>query len=348
MNLTRREVLERGVMGLGAWLARATESRPAVTGRRVLTVTGSVDSSELGITLMHEHVLVDFIGAGEVSKSRYDSDEAYEVILPHLREVQLQGCQTLVECTPAYIGRDPALLKRLSRVSGLRIITNTGYYGAAEDKYVPDHAHTETAEELSDRWVREFEKGIEGTGVRPGLMKIGVDKGPLSEIDAKLVRAAALTHLRTGLTIASHTGDGVAAMAQLKLLQEMGVGPSAFIWVHAQTESDSEFHYRAAKAGAWVEFDGVHNDSLDRHLALVQSMIQKGYLRRTLISQDAGWYHVGEQRGGAYRGYDVLFTHFLPALRRRSVSEKQIRTLTQVNPQRALGIQIRKSSKKSK
>ena len=110
------------------------------------------------------------------------------------------------------------LLKRLSEASGLHILTNTGYYGAANDKHVPAFAFTETAEQLAARWIREAERGIDGTGIQPAFMKIGVDEAPLSEIDTKLVRAAAITHLRTGLPIASHTSTGTAALEQLDLL----------------------------------------------------------------------------------------------------------------------------------
>jgi phosphotriesterase-related protein len=139
----------------------------------------------------------------------------------------------MVECTPAFLGRDAKLLKRLATASGLHIITNTGFYGAANDKYVPALAREESVQQLADRWIREFREGIDGTSIRPGIIKIGVDAGPLSEIDAKLVRAAAKTHLQTGLTIASHTGDGVAALEELEILKQEGVHPSALIWVHA-------------------------------------------------------------------------------------------------------------------
>ena len=114
----------------------------------------------------------------------------------------------------AYIGRDAWLLQRLSRAAGINVVTTTGYYGAAKDKFVPAHAYRESPEQLAARWTREFVNGIDGTNIKPGIIKIGVDSGPLSAIDAKIVRAAALTHLLTGLTICSHTGDGTAAFEQ--------------------------------------------------------------------------------------------------------------------------------------
>ena len=91
-------------------------------------------------------------------------------------------------------------------------MTNTGYYGAADDKFVPAHAYVETAGQLADRFIAESRDGIEGTGIRPGFLKVGVDRGQLSSIDRKLVVAAARCHLTTGLTIAAHTGDATAAL----------------------------------------------------------------------------------------------------------------------------------------
>ena len=267
--------------------------------------------------------------------------------MPHLKALRAAGCRTLVECTPAFLGRDPNLLKRLAGASGLHVVTNTGFYGAANDKYVPAIARQETAEQLAVRWTREFQEGIDGTGIRPGIIKIGVDSGPLSEIDAKLVRAAAKTHLQTGLIIASHTGNGVAALEELEILKEEGVHPGAFIWVHAQTEGDGQFHRKAAQQGAWVEFDGISESSTDKHLQLVKGMIEQGFSDRLLISQDAGWYHVGEPKGGTFRPYTLVFENFIPLLRRSGVTPEHIRSLLIDNPRQALTLKIRKLDRTS-
>src|SRR6187431_2815389 len=173
-----------------AGLAALALTRPVTAARgrrRAVTVRGPVDASDLRITLVHEHVLVDFVGAAEVGRHRYDADEAFRVALPHLRALKERGATTLVECTPAWLGRDPRLLVRLSAASGLHIVTNTGYYGAGQDKYVPAHAYEESAAELAARWTMESRDGIEATGVRPGFLKTGVDSGSLSEIDRKLI-----------------------------------------------------------------------------------------------------------------------------------------------------------------
>lgn len=311
-------------------------------GRPLHSVRGRLDTLDLGLSLVHEHVLVDFIGADQVSRDRYDADEVFEQVLPQLTALRERGCRTLFEATPAYLGRDPLLLKRLSEASGLQLITNTGYYGAAGDRYVPAHAYRESARKLAARWTKELEDGIEGSGVRPGFLKIGVDSGRLSEIDRKLVKAGALCHLDTGLTIAVHTGDGRAALDILDTLGEQGVAPEAYVWVHAQSESDRPTHDWVARQGAWVELDGVRPGRLQLHVEAVMDLVRRGHLDRLLVSQDAGWYHVGEAGDGNYRPHTFLFDRFVPALKERGLTGEQIETLLVSNPARAFGLRVQR------
>jgi len=341
VKMPRRRFLATAAPALaGAALALDALAAPKLS---VMTVRGRIDAERLGATLMHEHVMVDFIGADKVSRDRYDPERIFTTALPYLKRAAELGCRTFVDCTPAWLGRDVSILHRLSVATALNIITTTGYYGARKHVFIPAHAYKESAAQLAGRWTHEFERGIDGSKIKPGVIKIGVDAGPLSEINSKLIAAAALAHMRTGLTIGSHTGDGVAAMQQLDILEKRGVSPKAFIWIHAQSEKDKELHVRAAKRGCWVEFDGVNTGSVQRHLDLVKSMADAGFLDRTLISMDAGWYHIGEPGGGNYRGYESLFTEFLPALR-KNFSDGQVERLIVGNPQQALALRVRRGS----
>jgi phosphotriesterase-related protein len=340
--MNRRDFLRTGLGGLvvGAAVSGAPDRGP-----QVVTVAGPLPPDKLGVTLPHEHVLVDFIGADKVTPKRYDADEVFKVALPHLKRLKELGCRTLVECTPAYLGRDPGLLKRLAEASGLQILTNTGYYAAVQGKYLPKHAHTESAADLAARWLREWKDGIGGTGIRPGFIKIGVDGGRLNAVSHKLLAAAARCHLESGLTIAAHTGDGSAAVEELKVVRSVGADVSAFIWVHAQNERDEALHARAAEQGAWVEFDGIGPQSVARHVELVTAMKKRGLLGRVLVSHDAGWYHVGEPGGGKFRPFDTLFTEFIPALKKAGFTDDEVRRLTVVNPREALSIRVRAAKK---
>jgi phosphotriesterase-related protein len=339
---TRRRFLKAGcALAAAPWGTVFPKGRTQDTPQ-IMTVTGPIDPAGLGVTLPHEHVLVDFIGADKVSKDRYQADEAFRVALPHLRRIKELGCRSLVECTPAFLGRDPALLRRLSEASGLQIITNTGYYSAVEGKFLPTHAYTETADQLAGRWLREWRDGIDGTGIRPGFLKISVDKAPLKDYNRKVVAAAALTHRESGLVIAAHTGNGAAALEEIGVLRENGVAPQAFIWVHAQNETDPQVHREALRLGAWVSFDGLSAENGQEYVARLTALRQAGHLAKLLVSHDAGWYHVGEPGGGTYRPHDVLFTGLVPALRKAGFSARDIDQLLVVNPREAFRIRIRR------
>ena len=320
--MTRRDLLTSA----GLLLLAQTE-RPEIQA-----TTGAIRPAELGLTLMHEHMLVDFIGADKVSPDRYDADEAFKIALPHLTKAHELGCQAILDCTPAYLGRDVLLLARLSGASGVRILTNTGYYGAGGGKYLPAHVLNESAGELSRRWIAEWKFGIDGTKIKPAFIKIGVDGAPLGDINRKLVRAAGLTHRATGLPIHQHTGTGAAALEALDLLKEMEIPPEAFVWVHAQSEKDQTLHWKVARRGAWVEFDGIAPDTVEQHVELVRHLTGLGLLKRVLVSHDAGWYHVGEPGGGTFRGFETLFTQFLPEMRKVGLNPAGERGLLVDNP----------------
>ena len=316
-------------------------ARAQSAGGTIMTVAGPISPAELGSTLSHEHVLVDFIGADKVSRERYDPGEAFDVAVPYLRRARELGCRGFVECTPAWLGRDPRLLERLAKAAGLHILTNTGYYGAAKDQYVPRHAYEESADQLADRWTREWAEGIEGTGIRPGFIKTGVDAGPLSGIDRKLVHAAARTHARTGLTIASHTGNTQAALDQFDILDREGVRREAFIWVHAQSDWELESRVEAARRGAWIEIDNIDARTVPECVERVTALKQRGVLNRLLVSHDAGWYRPGEPKGGAFRGFETAYTAFVPALRRAGWTAEEVSHLLVSSPAAAFAIRGR-------
>jgi phosphotriesterase-related protein len=308
----------------------------------IMTVNGPIPPSEMGMTLTHEHILVDFIGADSINESRWDKLKVTETILPFLEQIKSLGCKTFIECTPSFLGRDPALLKTLSSSSGLNIITNTGYYGAGNNKYIPAFVYNETADQIAARWINEWENGIEATGVRPGFIKIGVGSESLSELHKKIVVAAARTHLKTGLTIASHTGPSIPAFEQIGILMEEGVSPEAFIWVHAQGDKDITTHIKAAKMGSWISLDGLDDNNVEDYVKMIRNMKDNDLLGKVLLSQDAGWYHPGEVNGGKIRGYETLFEKLVPQLIRDGFTKKEIHQILVSNPAEAFSVRVRR------
>jgi phosphotriesterase-related protein len=309
----------------------------------IMTVNGPISAGQMGTTLTHEHILVDFIGADSISEKRWNISQVMETALPYLKAVKELGCNTLIECTPAYLGRDPQLLRSLSNASGLNILTNTGYYGAGvNNKFLPKFAFDESADQLSKRWINEWENGIGDSGVKPGFIKIGVTGDSLSALHRKLVVAAARTHLRTGMTIASHTGPANLAFEELDILKKEGVSPEAFIWVHAQSEKDHSNHIKAARMGAWIGLDGISDDNIQEYVSMIKNLNDNKLLQKILLSHDAGWYHPGETNGGQYRGYTSLFEKLVPLLLTEGFSDKDINQLLVINPAEAFKTGVHK------
>lgn len=302
------------------------------------SVTGTFPIDSLGLTLIHEHMLVDFVGADSISPDRWNRDSVVAKVLPYLLEVKKHGVKTILDCTPSFLAKDPLLLKELSEKSGIRILTNTGYYGAVDGKYLPPHAFTESADQLANRWISEFEDGIEGTGIKPAFIKISVNEADtLREVDKKLVKAAGITHQKTGLQIASHTGTWKTAVQEVKILQEMGVDPSAFVWVHAQAERDFQNYVTAAEMGVWISLDGI-GWSIDEYVDRLVFAKKNGFLNQVLISHDAGWYDPAKPDGGEFQPFTNIFEKLIPALNAKGFSASDWNLLLTDNPKRAFGM----------
>lgn len=292
-----------------------------------------------GIWLSHEHIMVDFIGADTIEPDSWNRDSILRVVIPFLEELKEFKVDYFVDATPNYLGRDVLLLREISDRTGLKILTNTGLYGARKNKYIPSYAYKMTAEGLAQMWIDEYEKGIDETDVKPGFIKIGVDNAdPLHPMDQKLVKAAALTHQQTGLTIASHTGKAEGLWPQLRILKDLGVSPEAFIWVHAQAESDPENYLKAAAMGCWISLDGLGWE-LDEHVEKILFARRNGILNRILISHDAGWYDP-QKKEQSIKPYTNIFRLLYPELMAHEFTEEEFKMLINENPSKAFSIEF--------
>lgn len=344
-GMQRREFLARSTAGAfaAALPARAEAASPAAEAvpLRIQTVLGEIAASDAGLTFPHEHLFSRF-GMEPKERPEYELEQLRWNLAPYLLYLRALGCRTVMDCTTAYFGRQVSLLQELSRASELQVVTNTGYYGAADDRYVPAHAHAESADELAARWLAEWTGGIDGTPVRPGFIKTGIDRGPLSAIDRKLVVAAVRAHRESGLTIACHTGDNPeAAFEQLTILKAEGVSPRAWIWVHAHAVKDRAAVVRAAEAGAWIELDGLAADSFEAHLDRLLELRARGFLGQVLLSHDGNGHPA---TGRVPRDFHLLLTTFRHALRDRGLSPEEVRGLLVDNPREAFAVRVRRAS----
>ena len=291
--------------------------------------------------LSHEHILVDFIGADSIQPYSWNHDSIVKKVLPYFDQLKENNVTYFVDATPNYLGRDVLLLEKIAHKTGIKIVTNTGLYGARKNKFIPNYVWETTAENLAKKWIDEFQNGIDGTSIKPGFIKIGVDDTiPLNTIHQKLVKAAALTHLKTGLTIASHTGKAIGLWPQLNILKEMGVSPESFIWVHAQEESNNDNYLIAAEMGCWISLDGLGWE-IEKHVEKIIYAKRNGILDRILISHDSGWYDP-QKENQTIKPYTNIFKKLYPALKANGFTDDEFRLLISVNPSKAFSIKVRK------
>lgn len=307
------------------------QSESATNNSAIYTVLGPISAGDMGFTLPHEHIMVDFGGAETAGKHRYDAQEIIEVMLPYLLDIAAQGVRTFIDCTPNFLGRDVEIYRQLSEKSGLHIITNTGLYN---NQYCPRYAQEQLSGVIAAGWIQEFASGIGDSGIKPGFIKTAVNLQP-DAIDLKLIEAAALTHRATGLTIATHTCTADAAEQVIRVLDRFQVDLSRWIFVHAHQEADVERLLELAAVGVWIELDGLGFGGDEDHASKLLTLLDHGYADQVLLSQDAGWYHIGEEAGGEVVGFTRLKTEFLPMLRDRGLDDQTINKITTLNPGRA-------------
>jgi phosphotriesterase-related protein len=309
---------------------------------QIQTVLGPIAPDELGFTLPHEHTQIALWHI----ENRWDywqltRDQA--VILDELERFRSAGGRGLVDLTLPGVGRDPNWLRGLAQASGLHIVMGCGWYRTA---YYPPEARIErrTVDELADELVAEALDGVDGSGIRPGIIgEIGTDKPWLSPSEERVHRAAARASHRTGLAITTHAVMSDVGLAQLRVFEEEGGDLSRVAIGHADSYPVLDNYLEIIRRGASVEFDflGMSFTPIERHgegrvIELLCELLSRGHADRILLSQDVC--HDSQLRRYGGHGYDYLAETLLPRLRAAGVSAAEIETITVANPRRLLTI----------
>lgn len=303
----------------------------------IYTVNGKINIENLGFSLSHEHIMSNF-GAVPAYRAQYDSVALFNQVIPYLKRIRSQGVISIFDCTAAYFGREVTLLKKIANATGIQIITNTGFYGGARDKYIPLFAFDASVEEIAKIWIAEFENGIDQIGIKPGFIKLAFDEGAPSAIDIKLFTAGIQTHLKTGLTMVVHTGNNpLAAKEQLRLLKEKKVSPAAWVWAHANFVDSMDLLAEAAIAGAWISLDGAKGLNISEYISKIAFFRERKLLHKILLSHDGNSF----PRGAGIRKYEAIIMELIPALRKLGYSDDEINLVMIKNPREAFIIKVK-------
>ncbi len=312
----------------------------------IQTVLGPIDPAALGFTLPHEHTAISLWQIpGRWDYWELTADEP--VITAELGRYRDLGGTALVDVTLPGVGRDPAWLVRLARVTGLHVVMGCGWYRGA---YYPAEALVDrrSVEDLADELVREAEEGIAAAGgdspIKPGIIgEIGTDKPWLSAQEERVHRAVARASRRTGLAITTHAVMSDVGLAQLAVFEAEGADPGRVVIGHADSYPVLHHYLEIIGRGANIEFDFLgmsftpqERKGEPRVISLLLELLSRGHADRVFLSQDVC--HNQQLRHYEGNGYTYLQEAFLPRLRDRGVSEAEIGQLTVSNPRRILTI----------
>lgn len=334
------------------------------------TVLGPVSVGELGITLPHEHLLIDFRvmyrepqGASGRGLEPVGLQNHYDLLYDWTRNLdnlrlldeataieeallfRREGGRTLVDATSVGLGRDPLALQRIARATGLHVIMGAGYYVAAAH---PPDIDGKTEDDIAREIVRDVTEGVGDTGARAGLIgEIGCS-WPWTANERKSVRAAAEAAKQTGAPLMIHPGRNPAAPeAHLEEVRRVGFDLGRVIMCHIdRTVSDPARLKAIAETGCYLEYDLFGSEvsyyplsdfempSDAERMRQILWLGEQGHAPQILISHDI-CYKVRLARYGGH-GFAHIPRRIVPRLRKKGLGEMEVQALIVGNPARAV------------
>ncbi len=296
-----------------------------------MTVTGPVPAADLGKVLPHEHLFVNLTKQILIGGVINDA----ELVVQELNAFVGVGGRTIVDLTTNDNGRRAAWLRDMSDRTGVNIVMGCGYYREPYLNRV--HVDERSAVELSQEMIRECAEGVGDTGVRPGIIgEVGSEEF-VTSAEERVMRAAGLTHVATGLSISTHAGRWPNGLAQLEILRSVGVDPRHVIIGHCDTVPSPEYHEAIARTGAFVEFDTIRGSSAfatQRRLGFILNLVRLGFLEQILLSHDVCLAPHLIAEGGT--GFAYIHGVFSQILLDAGLDQAEVDQLTVENPRRAL------------
>ena len=302
---------------------------------QIRTVLGPISPEQVGICMVHEHLMVDAWDMWPVPNYSLIVDDV-DLVTEEVQAFRAAGGNSIVDVTNIGLGRDPLALKRISQATGVQIVMGCGWY---RERVYPTYIQEKSADELAALLVAEITNGVDGTGIRPGIIgEIGTERKFITPAQERVLRAVARAHLQTGAPISTHTTHwGELALEQLDILEEEAVNPRHVIIGHLGDRRDISMLLPIAERGAFLGIDniGYHDyQKEERRAQNVIELIETGYRSQVLLSMDIATLNDLQSYGG--KGFDYLLLKFIPLLRDLGATDEDVQALLVENPQRAL------------
>ena len=319
----------------------------------VNTVLGPISPSDLGITLMHEHILYGYPGwEGDRTIAPVNRKEIVANGVTTLKQLKDEyGLQSYVDATPLDGARMPEILKEVSEKSGVNIICSTGYYyeGEGSPTYWKFRGSLgDITGELYELFMTEVTKGIMDTGIKAGVLKVGSSKGAITDYEKIMFATAAQVSKETGVPIITHTQEGTMGPQQAEFLIGAGANPKQIQIGHMSDNIDIAYQEDTFKHGVYVSWDRMGLQGLvgcpmdaQRYPVMIE-LIKKGYADKMMISHDCILNWLGRPLNLPEAALPLvadwhpshLFKNIIPELKKGGVTDAQITSIIKENPRR--------------
>jgi phosphotriesterase-related protein len=315
---------------------------------QVNTARGPIDTSGLGVTLMHEHV---FIMTTEVTQNYPEEwgDEAARQAdaVTRLNKLKATGVDTIVDLTVIGLGRYIPRIARIAAATELNIVVATGVYTFSDVPfcfhYLGPGAPLNGPEIMTDMFVRDIQEGIADTGVRAAILKCATDAPGVTPGVERVLRAIAQAHRHTGAPISTHTHAPTRrGLEQQRIFADEGVDLSRVIIGHCGDSTDIDYLEELIANGSYIGMDRFGMDLIlpfEDRVNTVARMCERGHADKMVLSHDAKCYFDALPEAllptvAPHWHYLHIHTDVLPALRVRGVTDEQITAMLVDNPRR--------------
>jgi phosphotriesterase-related protein len=305
----------------------------------VNTVSGPVDTSELGFTLMHEHIMVQSPGVKE-NFPVFEREKQIESAAGKLKEVMARGVNTLVDLTPGD-WRDIPFVKEVVARSGMQVIVATGIYW--EVPHFFRTLSTRTPEYIAGLFARDITDGIMDTGVKAAIIKCATDETGVTPDVERILKAAAKAHRATGVPISTHTdASRKVGLLQQDIFESEGVDLGRVVIGHSGDSEDLDYLTTLMKRGSFIGMDRFGLDQFlpqAKRVATIARLCEMGYAGQMVLSHDAACYFdwaPQELIPAVVPNWQFNFIPdvVIPELRAAGVSDEHLRLMTVDNPRR--------------
>lgn len=315
---------------------------------QVQTVRGPVYAGALGRTLMHEHVFIRTLEIEPNWPTGWDRAAAVADAVGRLRDLKEAGIDTIVDLTVPGLGRDAGPVAEVAAQVDLHIVAATGYYTY---HHLPHYFDYRTAQFrggrdiLEDYFRTDVEDGIDGSAVRPGILKCATDEAGVTPAVERILRAVARTHRATGIPISTHTHAGTRrGLDQQRIFTDEGVDLSRVVIGHSGDTTDLGYLEELLAAGSTLGMDRFGVDAYcptEHRIETVARLCERGWADRLVLSHDTNchidWFDPGLLAAAAPNWHFLHISRdILPALRARGVTEAQVDQMLVDAPRRIL------------